>query len=174
MAIKMDNHDINKLELHGANGQTVTKQLTEELNLQTKTATENGEVTPDEGYDGLSKVNVNVQGGGGITPVTLDVHGSDANSITINMPNTAGTSCLLEYSSDADASMEENGAIKNGYNVASVISGMNGGSAKDTGGSNRTPSMTRNPGTGTITLSTTKPYPAAATYHFVYTEWTPE
>ena len=39
-------------------------------NLQEKTATVNGTVLPDQGYDGLSKVYVAVQGGGGATILT--------------------------------------------------------------------------------------------------------
>lgn len=40
---------------------TKLMSTTPEPILQEKTATENGEIVPDEGYDGLSKVNVMVQ-----------------------------------------------------------------------------------------------------------------
>lgn len=38
--------------------------------LQDKSVTENGVVIADPTYDGLSKVDVDVQGGGGVTPST--------------------------------------------------------------------------------------------------------
>jgi hypothetical protein len=51
-------------------------------NLQIKTATENGTVMPDQGYDGLSSVLVNVSGGGGSDGVYVgtDVPGASIGS----------------------------------------------------------------------------------------------
>ena len=49
--------------------------------LQEKTATENGEVTADEGYDGLSKVTVNVPT---YTTVATEEEATDTMTIPIN------------------------------------------------------------------------------------------
>lgn len=43
---------------------TIVHRVKAEPKLQEKSTTENGVVLPNEGYDGLSKVNVNVSGGG--------------------------------------------------------------------------------------------------------------
>lgn len=48
-----------------ANNEIIVAVPTSQPNLQSKTVTQNGTVTADEGYDGLSDVVVNVQSGGG-------------------------------------------------------------------------------------------------------------
>lgn len=82
-----------------------------DVTLQEKTATENGEVTPDEGYDGLGKVIVDVQpklqeksvtesgevlpdeGYDGMSKVTVDVAGGSSveGGFTVNFHNEDGT-----------------------------------------------------------------------------------
>lgn len=46
------------------------------INLQSKTATVNGEILPDEGYDGLSQVTVAVEGGATLQTKTITENGT--------------------------------------------------------------------------------------------------
>lgn len=61
---------VEAVKLDTTDGGTVTFEG--DANLQEKTVTENGVVTPDEGYDGLSKVVVSVEAGSGLTVINLE------------------------------------------------------------------------------------------------------
>lgn len=64
------------------------------VTLQEKTITENGEYTPDEGYDGLSKVTVNVESGGGENKIPQVVSGTITE---ITEQDLAGATALKDY-----------------------------------------------------------------------------
>lgn len=70
---------------------TVNDEVTVDVQpaLQSKTVTQNGTVTPDQGYDGLSSVLVNVSGGGGGSVPPNDVNFRDYDGTIVNAYSAA-------------------------------------------------------------------------------------
>ena len=86
--VKLGNNIYNgvstvKLPLAAGSGYATFSQE----NLQEKTAVENGEVTPDTGYTGLSKVNVNVSGSGGISAASGTIPALESNAAYLKINN---------------------------------------------------------------------------------------
>lgn len=112
--------------------QYASAEVNVQPNLQAKTATQNGDVEPDSGYDGLSKVTVNVSGGGGtLISKTITQNGTydpaDDNAdgysgVVVNVSGGGGglslspaeTSFVNDYSrngAEVDTSVSSSGAV---------------------------------------------------------------
>ena len=61
-----DNTQLFSTDANSSHTVGIWQKVTQEINLQDKTITENGEYTADNGFDGLGKVTVDVAGSGGL------------------------------------------------------------------------------------------------------------
>ena len=87
--------------------------------LQEKTVIENGTVTPDQGFDGLSKVTVSVAGGGGMSGFHMVRFFNDDRTTllyTVFVPD--GASAI--YAGETPVSTEDGGAPFAGFEPAAV------------------------------------------------------
>lgn len=90
-------------------------------NLQSKTVTENGTVTPDQGYDGLSEVIVDVSGGG---PVVSDLVLMDASISIVSGTVGALAAYAYQYQLNNFQCTTQDGRqcwFRNGYGVTTNI-----------------------------------------------------
>lgn len=122
--------------------------------------------------DGLEDFPAAIAGipSGGIHFEEVEVQGSGANSITVSIPNTSGTSCWMFYVTDYDETPSPEVVKQGTYAFFNDVS-MSSSTAKDSGGGNRNPTVTRAPSAGTISVSTTRAFSSSATYRFVYAEF---
>lgn len=128
-----------------------------------------GTVTASDGYEDFSSAIAAIPSGG-LHFNVVEVQGSGANSITVNIPNTSGTSCWMFYNTNYDETPSPE-VIKSGYYAAFADISQSSSAARDSGGTSRTPTVTRNPSAGTIKVSSTRAFSDDAAYRFVYAEF---
>lgn len=91
-------------------------------NLQEKEITENGEYVADEGYDGFSKVTVNVAGDDGLEKIIISKYNNTRNFSGLFQSISLGTGLDYQKYLDLIANLTTNDTNKNVLNIGSLFS----------------------------------------------------